>query len=284
MNWLLKLLFVVIGELMTAIIEVFAKFINNIFAVMYQINKNLPLDGVKNWTTGIALTLVVTIALKRILSVYLLQTEGDADSDPLEIFTRVSIAIATILCGREIMDFIISMATNLSSEAISRFGKSKTDIASIAKTLVTSLLASTTAQNLVYLIFIAIILISFFIFVFKAGRRGAELILFSILLPLVACDLVTTQRERWNSFVTEMLLCIFGYIVQLISFSIFAILFGKIGQAMELKYIIAALAWMSLVLNAPKWTQKFIYTTGIGNGLKGAGRTATFILPSILRR
>lgn len=284
MNWLLKLLFVVIGELMTAIIEVFAKFINNIFAVMYQINKNLPLDGVKNWTTGIALTLVVTIALKKILSVYLLQTEGDADSDPLEIFTRVSVAIAAILCGREIMDFIISMATNLSSEAISSFGKSKVDIASVAKTLVTSLLASTTAQNLVYLIFIAIILISFFIFIFKAGRRGAELILFSILLPLVACDLVTTQRERWNAFITEMLLCIFGYIVQLISFSIFAILFGKIGQAMELKYIISALAWMSLVLNAPKWTQKFIYSTGIGNALKGAGRTATFVLPSVLKR
>lgn len=282
MNWLLKLLFAVMGELMSAVIKLLADFINNIFSFMYEINNSIGISELEAWSRNIGIALVTTIAMKKIFTIYILQTDGDPDQDPFEMIARLATALAVIICGNELMQYGIKMAGVMADEAISKISTEK-EVASMIANMLVTVFATTSIEMFIYMVFLVITIISLIIFCLKAGRRGAELILFSIMLPLVACDLVTTQRERWNAFFTELMLCIFGYVLQLISFAIFAVLFSKIGSALNIKYMIAALAWLSLVISAPKWTEKFVHNSGVGNTTKGAMRTATFMIPYAFR-
>ena len=282
MNWLLKLLFVILGELMTEVMKLISEFINNIFEFMYEINTSIGVSALETWSRNIAIAFVTALAMKKIFTIYFLQTDGDPDQDPLEVVTRLSMALAIIICGKELMEYGIKMAGVMADEAIGKISTTK-EVSAIALDLITTIMMTTSTQMFIYLVFLLITIVSLIIFCIKAAKRGAELILFSIMLPLVACDLVTTQRERWNAFFTELVLCIFGYVLQLISFTIFGVLFAKIGSSLNIKYMIAALAWLMLVLQAPKWMEKFVHTSGIGNTAKGALRTATFMIPSFVR-
>lgn len=283
MNWLLKLLFVALSQLMEAAIKVFAAFINNIFDVMYEINQGLGLEKIGDYTRAFAISLVGILAVKQLFSIYILTTDGDPDMDPLDILTRVCVSIAVIVCGNDLLNYGIKMAGVMAKDALGQITIKKT-IADTFTQIITVLVGSNTPQMIVYLILLLISLISLIIFVLKAAKRGAELMLISILLPIMACDLITTSKERWNSFFTVIMTTIFGYIIQLVCFTIFEVLFAKIGTSLNPKYMIASAAWILLVLSAPKWLDKFAYTSGIGNMAKGGARSATFIIPSMLRK
>lgn len=283
MNWLLKLIFAALGELMTGVVKVLADFINNIFGFMYEINNSVGISDLETWSQNIAFALVTVIAMKKIFSIYILQNDGDPDQDPFEMLTRLAVAVAVIVCGKDLMQYGIKMAGVMADEAIAMLSVKK-EMSAMLLDVLTIVCVGSEIEMFIYLIFLTITIASLIIFCLKAGRRAAELILFSIMLPLVACDLVTTQRERWNAFFTELMLCIFGYVLQVISFTIFGILFSKIGAALNIKYMIAALAWLTLVLSVPKWVEKFVHNSGVGNTAKGAIRTATFMLPYTFKR
>lgn len=286
MNWLLKLIFKAIGEMLVAIIKKFSNLFNNVFEEMYSLFKEFKLDSVADYTAIIGITLLTLFTLKQLLDVYVLEVDGDSEEDPLEILTRTSIAIATIMAGNTIVDFLIKGASQFTKELCSHLNYLDSDY-NFSESFVTSLndiLGQATTAVFVILLLFLVILIAYVILFFKAAKRAAELMLFQIMLPIMACDMLTKSKERWNSFKTELIVCIFGYSLQLLSFNVFMILFSKIGTDFSMKYIIGSIAWLWLVLSAPKWVQKFTYSSGIGSGAKGAARSAGYILPNLLRK
>lgn len=287
MNWILSLIFTAISEVLIEAVNYLADYINNIFATMYELNTSLNLDNVSNYTLYVGLTLTSMFAIKQGIDVYVLHTNGDSEDDPLDLVTRIAVTVSTIMCGQWAISYLITLASTLSTEVTSRVIYEKREFGEIFLDIMLKVLSAGTIICFVQLIFIVIILISFIIFIFKAAKRGAELILFQMMLPLLALDLLTTSRERWNTFKTELLICIFGYIIQLFCFNVFMILFTEVisidEKTLDPKYLFGCIAWLMVVLSAPKWLQKFMYTTGIGQATKGGARSAAYIVPKLLK-
>lgn len=288
MNWVLKLIFVLVCELLTGIVEYLEPIISNIFDFMYQVNVDLGLDGIADYTQGLGLALLAAFAVKQGIDVYFLHVDGDPDADPLELVTRVAIATATMMCGVDIIKFLIGKASIICAEAVKSIGYDGRTATEIITDAFMKFLSVGTIVVVVQSIFLAITVIALLIFVIKAAKRGAELILFQIMLPLVALDMLTTSREKWNAFRNELIICIFGYILQVLSFNIFMILLSKAitvdGVVESPSSIIATMGWLIVVLSAPKWLQKFMYSSGVGNGVKSGATMGAHMIPMLLRR
>ena len=283
-NWLLSLLFSAIASLLTGVINVFASFINNIFEVMYQINVGLKLDTVVNYTVAAGLACVGFAAVKQILEVYVFETEGDSEDDPLELITRVCIAVAMIVCGSWLLEQLIVLAGKLTNDVSGlEIAKKEEDFLTTALTSILGVFkGDSTIRAFVFICLLVAMIVGFCIFVIHAAKRGAELMLYKIMLPIIAVDLLTTNKERWNAFFTECIICVFGYVIQVFCFRIMLTLFNDLmGAPYELKYSLAVLGWLVVVLSTPKWLEKFAYSSGIGNAAKGGMRTATFMLPNL---
>lgn len=285
MNWLLKLLFNTIAELLLGVIELFVSYIDNIFMEMYQLSRSVMLVDAKNYVIKISIELLIVFAIKQGIQVYVLHSEGDPEADALEFITRLAKATAAIICGDWAIDFLVEKSALFTDELLGYVKLPRQSVGVNAKNIISRILVSSTIQSFILLVIISIIVVSFILLIFKAAKRGAELIAMSFLMPFIAINLLTTGKEKWNSFISNLIICIFGYIVQLFCYSIFLLLFGhSYADGINMKYLIASLAWMIVVLNAPKWLQKYTYSSGVGNVAKGGLRSATYILPTVVKK
>lgn len=285
MNWLGNILFAFFSELLLGFLETFKTYINNIFSTMYDLTeKYLNFDQINKYTVGIGIGLVSVYAIKQGIDVYVLHTEGDPDADPLELITRIAQSVAVIVCGEWCIDFLIEKSAVFCDEVLSHISTSNAAFTTSTERFINLLVGNSSIVSLILLIAVIIMVVSYVMLIFKAGKRGAELILFKILIPIIAIDLLTTNRERWNSFINELFICVFGYIVQMLSFTVFMELFvHAIDKQTNIELFMASLAWLMVVLGAPKWLQKITYSSGVANSTKGGARTATYILPTIVR-
>lgn len=284
MNWFIKLIFVAISEVLIAGVDYLADIINDIFNFMYELNVSLNFETISNYTVMMAITLTSLYAIKQGIDVYVLHVDGDPDADSLELLTRVSITVATIMCGQWFITYLIGLASTLSTEVVATVVYPERTIGEIFVDVITKIMSMGTMLAFIQLIFIGVTLVAFIIFITKAAKRGAELILFQVMLPLLALDLLTTNKERWNAFKTELMICIFGYIIQLFCFNVFMILFAQVMSVsgmLDPKIMFGALAWLMIVLSAPKWIQKFIYSSGVGQATKGGARSVMYLIPKI---
>ena len=291
MNWFLKLIFDSVSQVIEGIVEIFTDYMNNIFQTMYDLNNSfLNLDKLNNFISGLAIILVTTFAIKQGIQVYALNSDGDPDADPLELLERISVSVAVIMCGNWMVNELIKLSAKIAEDTTSlttNITNSKS-FTSIISAFLKLLVGSPTIIPLVLLGILGAIIISFFLFLYQAGKRGVELTLFQILLPLYALDLLTTNKERWNAFFTDLMITSFGYIVQLICFKIFMLIFAGIAKVSApkdaLNSLLLSFAWMMLVVSAPKWLQKFSYSSGVGSGAKGGLRSATYLVPNLIRK
>ena len=288
MNWLIKLIFVAISELMLGIVQFLAPAINNIFEFMYQVNVDLHLDDTADYIMGVGLSLVSLLAIKQLIDVYMLHTDGDSDSDPLELITRVTETVATIMCGQYVVTFLIGTSSKLCAEILEKVGYKDRSVAEILTDGFMKLLSMGTILAAVQALFAAIIVVSLIIFIVMASKRGAELIWFQFLLPLYSLDKLNNSRDKWNSFKNDALICIFGYVLQILSFNIFMMLLSRAitvdGVSENPLYVIAPIGWLIIILSAPKWLQKHMYNSGVGNGMRSGAMMGQHIIPLLLRK
>lgn len=296
MNWLLKLITDALIGFMLGTIEAFQSFFNNIFDTMWNINNKLDLTKLNNYLVTLALAYVGFLVIKQALCTYVFQIEGDSDNDPLEMCTRTSISVMMIYSGSFVVSKLIQLAGTISVEVQKNIvgldikqGKGNGLSDKLKKVIEFTYDGSKFKVKevaSVYTLLLLVLLVALVIFLIQAAKRGAELLAFQLLLPILATDLITTNREKWNSFFTELIICIFGYIIQVTAFSIFSYLFvkGADNPSELLSYTLAAFGWIMVVIATPKWLTKFLYSSGVGNGMKGGIRSATYVLPQLMRK
>ena len=269
-NWALNNLLSGISELVSHSIYYFTNFINNIFVEVVKIN-NSWVGNVANYTTVLACILVVTLTMRQFFTVYVLECEGDPESDPLDIVVRAAEAIAFACSGTAIFNFMMEFSQVFASEFLESTIPQNFDIAE----LLLNLHKAVTSPIALFLVVILVIgLVLFFI---TAGIRGAELILMKILFPIFAADKVTTGRNKWNSFFTSYMITWLGYIVQLLSFQMFSYSLVNLadnGINVFTKDTVICLGWMVLMIRAPRWLQKYCYSSGTADGASRTSRVA----------
>lgn len=285
-DWLLKLILSTFAELIKITIIQADFIINNIFTLTYAMNNLVALQTVFDYTRDISIALVSLYVIKQGIDIYMLQIEGDPDADPLEMVTRVSVTVATIMCSQWVIDFLIDVSRDFTNEMTRFVLPNTTSISeSIVNYLNTNAMAMTGAAIFQVLIGIAIGICNW-LFLFKAAKRGTELMLFKVVVPIFAIDNLNTSRERWNNIKNELLVCMFGYSIQVLCYFIFIFLWAGIMDpvvGINLIYLFACFGWMGFVMSAPVWLKKFVYSSGVGNATKGGARSVAYILPSILR-
>lgn len=273
MNWLTEMITGMIGDWITDIVDVFFGVIETIF------------DSAETWVSaaqveqGMAVTLSIAnvfvglLICKHILDTYILETNGDHDTDPLQIIVNCSISVAIINTGGLFCNLFLTYAEILTNTLIEKIAVRFDDIGEAILGLLTLASPIATVLLMVYVIMLII-------FLFRAILRGAELALMKILFPIFACDYVTQSRERWNAFLMSFLIVIFGYSIQLFAFRLSVISFLQ-GSLENQLYGIGFL-WMAIT--TPKWLEKFVYKSGLGQKVGHGATSAMYVLPRFIGR
>lgn len=266
MNWITKQINEFMSDLILNFVEFFQKMIVKVFDSGTNFANNKEISGAVNAATVIAIALVSVMVLKQILSVYVFETDGDAEGDPLQLLVKASQAVCIICCNEMIY----------------------TELQKISKLTATDMNASVTPDNVfislkgaltqsagvivfgpVNLLFIIIYLVGFIMLVIKAALRGVELAVMKILVPIFSVDNITVSAERWNAFLTAYVVVFFGYIIQMLCFNMSIISFVKAITDSGVEYLYA-IGFLIFALKTPQWLEKFSYNSGLSKGVKGA--------------
>jgi hypothetical protein len=281
MNWILKNWGEILTDLISGMMNFFDNLINNLFVYVADANlQNRLVTNAATYTTLLGIALITFFGIKQYFTTYVMETDGDPDADPLDILVRCSQAVA-ICCSN---DFIFTYFLEFSKAFVTDLAGSpgSIDIKVSITELVNNIINGMTTQGIIFATILLIMVIGLIVFCVIAGIRGAELSFMKILLPIMAVDLVTTNRERWNSFLASYIMIFLYYGIQLLSYRMFMFSLADVNGTVLSKELIVALGWFVLMLRSPKWMEKFIYSSGLGRATGGALRTASFVLPKFL--
>lgn len=281
MNWVTKNIFGFIADMMESVLNFYGSIIGNIFEVVADQNLNSSLtENASKFVTLFALAFLALAAGKQILSVYVFGTAGDADEEPLQLVVRVAQAVAVIGSSSWIFNELLKFSKLFTNDLLS--SATEDDVSIHLLSLLDQAVETFSMQAIGFIFTLLLILIGLIIFSVVAGIRGAELTLMKILLPIFAVDLITTNRERWNNFITACVVTIMGYSLQLLLFKLccmvfFTVEYGGTGATSRVK-LITVLGLLVFMIRTPKWLEKFIYSSGIGSATTSTLRLAPLYL------
>lgn len=284
MNYILQNFMDAVTELISSVVESLSNIIELIFNMGMDIALGSKISGVNAaalFTQGLASVLLCCMAGKQIFTTYISETDGDSDMEPTQILVKYSMAMAVIWSTGAIFQIAVKWGKLFTDEVVGSADVEFKNALEAALASVSTVAVGVT--NVTPTLLLTFYLISIFIFAFKAGTRGAELTVFRILMPIIACDIITPSRERWNAFITSFLTTVFGYSIQILLFriSIQVLIAGNTSPI--LNYTMAfAFIWLAIVM--PDWLKKFSYSSGLGHAAGSTGHSAAFIAASFLRR
>lgn len=263
MNWLTKQVCEFLSDLLGDFIVKFENAIVNIFENGADFAQKSEVVGASKAVTLIAATLVVVMVAKEIISTYILEMDGDPDGDPFQLVVKASKALCLICCNEYIFDNV-----NLYSSTFIKDLNISVKPEKIFDSIDDFLKVITKITDPIIVIFVVIYAAFFVVLTIKAAIRGVELALMKILWSIFALDVITVSGERWNNFFTTYMVTFFGYGGQLLCFSLSIACFtrGLTGNYEELLY---AAACMFFALNAPKFLEKFAYSSGLSKVARG---------------
>lgn len=277
MNWLLKNIIGAFADLVTGFLDFVGTVVIDIFDNIATINiSNTQVVNASRFTTMFGLALLTLMAIKHYLTVYMLETDGDPDADPINILVRLSQAVALICCNTYIFDQMMLFSRAFADDLSSSPGTP--DFTVTASSYIQAAMTGYSSSIVGSVILLLVVVIGVIIFCVIAGIRGAELSLMKIAFPIFAVDLLTTNRERWNAFLTTYVITFITYAVQIFCFRMFCSSFSKIIVEQFNENMLIMLGWFILMLRTPKWLERFCYSSGIGRAAGGGMRMAQFML------
>lgn len=278
LNWLTKQFEEFCGDIILNFINSFQDGVVKIFESGTSFSEQAEVVSAIKAATMIALALVVVMVAKAILSTYVFETDGDPDGDPMQLLVKAAQAICLICCN----DIIFNTMTKISSLLAKDMNASVTPkkIFVSIENYINYIFNTLQGGVLVIIIVLIVYLVFVVMLAIKAGIRGVELALMKILWPFFAVDIITVSAERWNAFFTSYAVTFFGYIIQLFCFNMSIVTFAKSLTEKNMSYdCLLAFGWMYFALNAPKWLEKYAYSSGASrtarSGIGGIAQLAT---------
>lgn len=270
-GWLAEAILKFLNEFLTDEINYFSSIINNEFMLTTYIYNIPEINDVINFTVALSYVLLVAVTVKQILDIYGFHTAGDSNESPIEVIYRASISSVLIAASelfyKQFFHFTKNVATDVGTITTSK------NLSDQCMTLV-SLEQHTYAGVIIVVITLIAIVMLFII----SAIRGAQLTLFRILFPVFAIDRSLTNKERWSNFLQSYVACFLGFIIQILCFNLFRLNFMKIGTESANWSFVAAMGWLIMAIKAPAWLEKYVFKSGVGEGLSRAITQAGSIL------
>lgn len=262
----------------------FLDYISGALNTMFEYGEELvsceEVSFVTTFTSDIATILISIVVLYNIISIYIFETSGDADQDPIQQLVNASMAIALIQSSNFLFKWVLEIANTFSDELLKKAAVTIQPIGGIVDAIETAQGAGVMAQSL-WIIVLIILSIGFSVLAFKAYLRGGELALMKMFFPIFCCDLLTHGKERFNTFFTAFCVTSFSYGIQLLCFRMCLVNFINIREYFSM---FQGFIWLYFAIKAPKWLEKYTYSSGLG-GIARTGATSTGqVLTSMVAR
>lgn len=275
-SWFGNGIYELLTELGNGILDFLFNFINGIFESAEEMLEFSEIKYACVITSDVATILVSIAVLYNVINIYIFETSGDAEQDPIQQLVNASIAIALIQGYNFLFNWALDLAKQFTSELVSvslSFDTPENFLEKFSTVIINA------SNQQAFLIIFIIFIIGMSVFILKAFIRGGELALMKILFPIFCCDLLTASKERFNAFITAFCVTTFSYALQLLCFRLS---FNQFMSTNNYLHIAFAFVWLYFAIKAPKWLEKYAYSSGLGGiartGATSAGQVLTMSL------
>lgn len=198
--------------------------------------------------------LILKFAFKG-FQIYILQSDGDPDHDPVTILTGFFEAVAISVTFLGLYTPLVNIFKTFTKEILKAMG-SKEEIDAISSQLIVSLVGAGITTLLLVLVFVIIVI---FLYV-KLIMNGAELMVLKFAIPLTSVGLMDSDGGSFKVAGKKFLQIGFASSLQIILLRFaMALLFTK--------HPIWAIAFGALALRGPQLVQDYLFIRQGGGGM-----------------
>lgn len=237
-------------------------FLNSVVAIPLHaeeyMNTLLETNGFTELFTiffGVGINLIIIKFLKKGFEVYILWTDGDANSDPLILLTNFIKALAIAVSFSTMYQWLIVLIEELIDKVLSAIG---VGMDANFSNIISSM------ANLD--IFVAIASLIYFIYFFRLYiqflSRGIELLILRIGLPLACGGIMDANKGVFKTYIQKFLQASITVMLQVV--------LVKMGAALFINHhVFWGIAALKMAIQTPRMLQEFLVTSGGGGGMGG---------------
>ncbi len=248
-----------------AINSAFNDLIGMCFDAEYQLTtvfgeQVMNLDKLKMLIFTFALTLIILKFLKKGFDIYILWSEGEADTPPLTFVVYFIRAVVVLICSMLLYEWLVEVAKDFSNSMLQSLNFNAT-------ATITTRLASIADQGLYNAIMAIIALILIFVLWVQFIIRGTEIFILKLGFPLASVGLINADGGVFTQYISKLFKSVLTVVVQILCCK-FGLLLIATGQ------MIYAIAMIVVAIKTPKMLQDFMLGGG-GGGISNVIVTAS---------
>lgn len=247
--------------------ETFSGVLSNIFSNSQRI---LEYDFVVNTIRYAQILAFVLLSIKvmyEVFQTYIMYQNGDPDADPSGVLVRTLQAVAIIAFIPKLIEVTFIFGTKLANDIASISAGSVDNPWEILMNFLTG------ATSLSLILIILLILIATLLIALQTAIRGAELALLSVLGPIMALNITSSNKGTWNAWFKQLVILCSTQALQIFMYkgamSLLTYELSNIGMWF-------LLGWLWVTVLTPKFLKQFIYTSGVGEVGSSLGRILLF--------
>ena len=248
-----------------AINSAFNSLMNTCFNAEYELTHILgeqviSLENLKILIFSFSLTLIILKFLKKGFDIYILWTEGEADTPPLTFIIYFIRAIVVLLSSTLLFGWLVDVVQN--------FGDKMLETLNVSQTMeITATMSNIAGEGLFSGIMAIIALIMLFVLWIQFIIRGAEIFVLKLGFPLACVGLVNADGGVFTQYIGKLFKSMLTVIIQIFCCKLGLLLVFS-GQ------LIYAIAMIILAIKTPKMLQEFMLGGG-GGGISNVIITAS---------
>ena len=206
---------------------------------------------------GFGVSLIILKFLKKGFECYVMWTDGDPDSEPIQLIIRFVQAIAVAVCFPVMYGWLAVITEKLTNQLITAIGASTNyDWQAWVNGL--------SSAGLVTAIFGLVFVICYFILYFQFLMRGVEIMILRIGLPLACTGLLDNDKGVFKTYLTKFFQSTVAVMVQISLCKLGVGMMMNVGINLNVFWGIACLV---LAIKTPRFLSEFMVPTGGGGGM-----------------
>ena len=206
---------------------------------------------------GFGVSLIILKFLKKGFECYVMWTDGDPDSEPIQLIIRFVQAIAVAVCFPFMFGWLADITEKLTNQLITAIGASTNyDWQAWVNGL--------SSAGLVTAIFGLVFVICYFILYFQFLMRGVEIMILRIGLPLACTGLLDNDKGVFKTYLTKFFQSTVAVMVQISLCKLGVGMMMNVGINLNVFWGIACLV---LAIKTPRFLSEFMGPPGGGGGM-----------------
>lgn len=204
----------------------------NISAVISNRWFSAFISGLSNTFYTVAVLLLIIKFLKKMFDIYVLWSDGDPDAEPVQLVINFVKAMVTAVCFPYIWDIFVQVGKEILDKSIDSLNTSGSLVEQWGE-------ANWTSLGIIPTIFSLIFIICVIIMYFQFIKRGLELTLMIIGVPLACIGLLDNDHGIFRPYCNQF--------SKILISSIFQVIVAKLGLSLALSTNIWDGSGMSLI-------------------------------------